>query len=118
MSTVTTQTRTFAAHAPGTRNVLLLRIAIVAVVLALWEIVAVSGILFRDVVPSLVAIGAAIVKLLADPAFKEGIVRRIPIGRIGELRDLIGPAIFLCSDAASFVTGQILGIDGGLTATQ
>jgi gluconate 5-dehydrogenase len=32
--------------------------------------------------------------------------------------DLVGPAIFLCSDAASFVTGQILAIDGGLTATQ
>ena len=32
--------------------------------------------------------------------------------------DLIGPAIFLVSDAASFVTGQVLGIDGGLTATQ
>ena len=56
--------------------------------------------------------------LLADPAFKAGIVNRIPLGRVGETRDLIGPAIFLCSDAASFVTGQILGIDGGLTATQ
>ena len=38
--------------------------------------------------------------------------------RIGELDDLVGPAIFLVSDAASFVTGQVLGIDGGLTATQ
>ena len=47
-----------------------------------------------------------------------GIVGRIPLGRIGETKDLVGPAIFLCSDAASFVTGQILGIDGGLTATQ
>jgi gluconate 5-dehydrogenase len=56
--------------------------------------------------------------LLADPAFKAGIVNRIPLGRVGETRDLIGPAIFFCSDAASFVTGQILGIDGGLTATQ
>jgi len=56
--------------------------------------------------------------LLADPAFKAGIVSRIPLGRVGETRDLAGPAIFLCSDAASFVTGQILGIDGGLTATQ
>jgi NAD(P)-dependent dehydrogenase (short-subunit alcohol dehydrogenase family) len=56
--------------------------------------------------------------LLADPAFKAGIVSRIPLGRVGETRDLVGPAIFLCSDAASFVTGQILGIDGGLTATQ
>lgn len=56
--------------------------------------------------------------LLEDPAFKAGIVSRIPLGRVGETRDLTGPAIFLCSDAASFITGQILGIDGGLTATQ
>jgi gluconate 5-dehydrogenase len=56
--------------------------------------------------------------LLADPDFKAGIVNRIPLRRVGETRDLVGPAIFLCSDAASFVTGQILGIDGGLTATQ
>ncbi len=56
--------------------------------------------------------------LLEDPAFKAAIVNRIPLGRVGETRDLVGPAIFLCSDAASFVTGQILGIDGGLTATQ
>jgi NAD(P)-dependent dehydrogenase (short-subunit alcohol dehydrogenase family) len=56
--------------------------------------------------------------LLADPAFKAGIVSRIPLGRVGQTGDLVGPAIFLCSDAASFVTGQILGIDGGLTATQ
>jgi len=56
--------------------------------------------------------------LLQDPAFKAGIVGRIPLGRVGETGDLVGPAIFLCSDAASFVTGQILGVDGGLTATQ
>src|SRR5207244_11836550 len=59
-----------------------------------------------------------VASLLADPAFKAGIVSRIPLGRIGETKDLVGPAIFLCSDAASFVTGQILGLDGGLNATQ
>jgi gluconate 5-dehydrogenase len=59
-----------------------------------------------------------IASLLADPAFRAGIVSRIPLGRVGETRDIVGPAIFLCSDAASFVTGQVLGIDGGLTATQ
>ncbi len=59
-----------------------------------------------------------VASLLADPAFKAGVVSRIPLGRVGETSDLVGAAIFLCSDAASFVTGQILGIDGGLTATQ
>jgi len=56
--------------------------------------------------------------LLGDPKFKQGIVDRIPLGRVGETKDIVGPAIFLVSDAASFVTGQVLGIDGGLTATQ
>jgi len=56
--------------------------------------------------------------LLADPALKARIVDRIPLGRVGETGDLAGPVIFLCSDAAAFITGQVLGIDGGLTATQ
>jgi gluconate 5-dehydrogenase len=56
--------------------------------------------------------------LLGDPAFKAGIVNRIPLGRIGGTDDLIGPALLFCSPAGAFVTGQILTIDGGLTATQ
>jgi gluconate 5-dehydrogenase len=56
--------------------------------------------------------------LLADPDFKAGVVNRIPLGRVGTTDDLVGAAIFLCSDASNFITGQILGIDGGLTATQ
>ncbi|HEX8940546.1 MAG TPA: SDR family oxidoreductase [Candidatus Limnocylindrales bacterium] len=56
--------------------------------------------------------------LLGDPDFKAGIVSRVPLGRVGETRDLVGPVIFFASPASSFVTGQILTIDGGLTATQ
>ena len=59
-----------------------------------------------------------VASLLADPAFRAGIENRIPLRRVGRTDDLLGPAIFLCSDAAAFVTGQVLGIDGGLTATQ
>jgi gluconate 5-dehydrogenase len=56
--------------------------------------------------------------LLDDPAFKANVVARIPLGRVGGTGDLTGAAIFFCSDASTFVTGQILGIVGGLTATQ
>ena len=38
------------------------------------------------------------------------------IGRNGELADLVGPALFLCSPASDYVTGQILYVDGGFTA--
>jgi gluconate 5-dehydrogenase len=56
--------------------------------------------------------------LLADPAFKASLLSRVPLGRVGETNDLIGPVLFFASPASSFVTGQILTIDGGLTATQ
>jgi gluconate 5-dehydrogenase len=56
--------------------------------------------------------------LLDDPAFKAGIVNRIPLGRVGDTDDMTGPVVFLASDAARFITGQVLGVDGGLTATQ
>ena len=56
--------------------------------------------------------------LLEDPEFKKNVVARIPLARVGGTDDLVGAAIFLCSDASAFITGQILGIDGGLTATQ
>jgi NAD(P)-dependent dehydrogenase (short-subunit alcohol dehydrogenase family) len=56
--------------------------------------------------------------LLDDPNFKAGVVNRIPLGRVGQTSDLVGPVLFFASDASSFVTGQILTIDGGLTATQ
>jgi gluconate 5-dehydrogenase len=56
--------------------------------------------------------------LLADESFRQGLVARIPLGRIAEPDDLVGAALFFCSDASSFVTGQVLTLDGGLTATQ
>jgi gluconate 5-dehydrogenase len=56
--------------------------------------------------------------LLADESFRQGLLARIPLGRIAEPDDLVGAALFFCSDASSFVTGQVLTLDGGLTATQ
>jgi gluconate 5-dehydrogenase len=59
-----------------------------------------------------------VASLLADEQFKAGLLARIPLGRIAETDDLVGAVLFFCSDASSFVTGQILTLDGGLTATQ
>jgi gluconate 5-dehydrogenase len=56
--------------------------------------------------------------LLADEPFRLNLVKRIPLGRIAEVDDLVGAVLFFCSDAGSFVTGQVLNLDGGLTATQ
>jgi NAD(P)-dependent dehydrogenase (short-subunit alcohol dehydrogenase family) len=42
---------------------------------------------------------------------------RTPMGRFGETKELVGAAIFLASDAASFVTGEILVVDGGFLAS-
>jgi NAD(P)-dependent dehydrogenase (short-subunit alcohol dehydrogenase family) len=56
--------------------------------------------------------------LLGDPVFKAGVVNRIPLGRVGSTDDITGAVVFLASPAASFITGQVIGIDGGLTATQ
>jgi len=56
--------------------------------------------------------------LLSDQAFYERLVSRIPLRRIADPDDLVGAILFFCSDAAVFVTGQILTLDGGLTATQ
>lgn len=56
--------------------------------------------------------------LLAQPGFYDNIVNRIPLRRIAETDDLVGAILFFCSDASAFVTGQLLTLDGGLTATQ
>ncbi|MBI4920477.1 MAG: glucose 1-dehydrogenase [Devosia nanyangense] len=55
--------------------------------------------------------------LVADPEFSGWVAKRTPMGRWGEVTELGGAAIFLASDAASFVNGHILYVDGAFTAT-
>ena len=54
--------------------------------------------------------------LLNDPKKYADFVARIPMGRWGELHEIIGAALFLASPASSFMTGSTLFIDGGWTA--
>ena len=49
-------------------------------------------------------------------AFSRWLSGRTPLGRWGEVDELAGAAVFLASDAASFVSGHILYVDGGMTS--
>jgi NAD(P)-dependent dehydrogenase (short-subunit alcohol dehydrogenase family) len=56
-------------------------------------------------------------KLMQDkPDVRTYFLNNIPLGRLGEVEDIVGPALFLASDAASFITGHVLLVDGGHTA--
>lgn len=55
-------------------------------------------------------------QLLDDPVKYQEFVKRIPMGRWGEPEELAGSAVFLASDASSYVTGSALFVDGGWTA--
>jgi NAD(P)-dependent dehydrogenase (short-subunit alcohol dehydrogenase family) len=54
--------------------------------------------------------------MVAAPGRREALVSRIPLGRSGEPEDLAGVVAFLASDAARYVTGQVLAVDGGMSA--
>ena len=55
-------------------------------------------------------------QLLSDPVRYKAFIEKIPMGRWGELDDIAGVAVFLASNASSFVTGAALFVDGGWTA--
>ncbi|MEO8311668.1 MAG: SDR family oxidoreductase [Caldimonas sp.] len=75
------------------------------------------GITVNGVAPTVVR-GDMGAHWLADPATRGPLLARIPLGRVAEPEDVVGAVLFFCSPAASFVTGQILYVDGGVTATQ
>src|SRR5579864_1813616 len=56
-------------------------------------------------------------KLLVGTGRGNEVIMRTPMNRFGELEELVGAAVFLASDAASFVTGTILPVDGGVLAS-
>jgi gluconate 5-dehydrogenase len=73
------------------------------------------GITVNAIAPGFVPTDAT-ATLHADTKFNEWISTRAPMGRWCEPAEVAGPAVFLASDAASYVTGHVLVVDGGLTA--
>ena len=75
------------------------------------------GITVNGVAPTVVRTAMAN-HWLDNPDTRAQILGRIPLGRVGEPDDVVGPALMFCAPAGSFVTGQILYVDGGVTASQ
>jgi NAD(P)-dependent dehydrogenase (short-subunit alcohol dehydrogenase family) len=51
-----------------------------------------------------------------DPTFKEAVLSKIKLGRLGQVEDLMGAVVFLASDASGLMTGSAMLVDGGWTA--
>lgn len=76
---------------------------------------AAAGVTINAIGPAYTETGL-IADYIADPKVRDDILSTIPMRRFGKPEDIAGAAVYLCSDAASFVTGQTLYIDGGRTA--
>jgi 3-oxoacyl-[acyl-carrier protein] reductase len=70
----------------------------------------------RGITVNAVAPGFIVTELTADlpEAIKEGVKSATPLGRFGEPNEIAAAVIYLASREASYVTGQVLGVDGGL----
>ena len=53
---------------------------------------------------------------MADPAWRQSMLARYPLGRFGQVNDVAAAILYLASDEAAFVTGVALPVDGGYTA--
>ena len=70
------------------------------------------GIRVNGIAPGPIEDTEGMKRLVPEPV-KEKLLRRIPLGRFGRISDIETAAVFLCSDAASFINGAILVVDGG-----
>lgn len=75
-----------------------------------------ANIMCNSVAPGTITTEMVAALMEANPALKERLVAKAPIGRLGAVEEAARPIIFLLSEAASFITGQVLVVDGGRLA--
>jgi NAD(P)-dependent dehydrogenase (short-subunit alcohol dehydrogenase family) len=75
-----------------------------------------AGVLCNSVAPGTIATEMVEGLMAANPALEQRLVAKSPLGRIGTVPEAAWPIVFLLTDAASFITGQTLVVDGGRLA--
>ena len=74
------------------------------------------GVRVNAIAPSHVATPLVVAQWQREPELRQTFESRTPLGRLASPEELVGPVVFLASDASSFVTGHVLVVDGGYTA--
>jgi NAD(P)-dependent dehydrogenase (short-subunit alcohol dehydrogenase family) len=77
--------------------------------------VALHGIRVNSVAPTFVETEFT-KRMFADESFRDSVLSKIPVGRLGRPEDIAPAVVFLCSDAAALITGSSVKVDGGWTA--
>jgi NAD(P)-dependent dehydrogenase (short-subunit alcohol dehydrogenase family) len=77
---------------------------------------ATTGVRVNAVAPGVFATAPVARQVAGEPEFYDAFRAKHPIGRFGKPPEIVGPVLFLCSDASSYVTGHVLAVDGGYTA--
>ena len=77
---------------------------------------AVSGVRVNAINPGLISTPMVHQQQESNPETVEGFIKEHPMGRMGEPEEIAEAVVWLCSDAASFVTGHIMSVDGGISA--
>jgi len=86
--------------------------ALISMVKGLSTELASAGIYVNSVAPGWVDTDMS-ADALQDPKSGEEILRTIPIGRVGKPEEIAGPVLFLCTEHASFITGEVFNVNGG-----
>ncbi len=77
---------------------------------------ATTGVRVNAVAPGVMATAPVARQAAGEPDFYDAFRAKHPVGRFGNPEEIVGPVLFLCADASSYVTGHVLAVDGGYMA--